>query len=247
MRAPGAGGTTQCAPAITAAASMLRAGCASCRVDSRSHTADPPAPGMCTNAWRSRIASSSLRRLETRQPVGSDAISGCDRLMLPASGAQGPDRRRRDQQKPRILVAGVDQRIEAAVDERVVTPCRSAAPARRGSPGANPAAPSNRKRFCSAMPSSMCCPSGVMPQRCALASLASRNTSCGCAVEHPRRFTHGPRLVETATSGLVVTMCAPVLERPWPRPISRGCRRTRPGWRPARPRLSPPAVPPVCR
>ncbi len=52
-------------------------------------------------------------------------------------------------------------------------------------------------------------PSALMPQRCALASLASRNTSLRvCRSKMPRRFTQGPRLVETVTSGLVVMMCS---------------------------------------
>ena len=78
----------------------------------------------------------------------------------------------------------------------------------------------------------MCWPSGVMPQRCALASLASRNTSLRvCRSNTPRRFTHGPRLVETVTSGLVVTMCAASSFSSPCRGRSRpGCRRSRPAW-----------------
>ena len=62
-----------------------------------------------------------MRRLERRQPVRRHADQRrVHRLMLPALRRQRQPRRRGDQQEPRILVAGVDQRIEAAVDERVV-------------------------------------------------------------------------------------------------------------------------------
>ena len=62
-------------------------------------------------------------------------------------------------------------------------------------------------RFISAMPSSMCWPLGENSQlkvdgMCSLlkvSAIASRANS-------PRRFTQGPRLVETVTSGEVVTM-----------------------------------------
>ncbi len=54
------------------------------------------------------------------------------------------------------------------------------------------------------------------------ASLESRNTSLRVwRSKMPRRFTHGPRLVETVTSGLVVMMCAASsFSSPCPRPIS---------------------------
>ena len=88
--------------------------------------------------------------------------------------------------------------------------------------GVSPAAPSSRNRFCSAIPSSTCCPVGDIPQRCALASFASRNTSLRVwRSKMPRRFTQGPRLVDTVTSGDVVTICsASAFSSPWPRPIS---------------------------
>ena len=91
------------------------------------------------------------------------------------------------------------------------------------------------------MPSSMCWPFGDMPQRCAEASLASRNTSLRvCRSKMPRRFTQGPRLVETVTSGLVVTMCGGQLlaARPGRGRSRRGCRRTPPGWTSCRPAFS---------
>ena len=98
------------------------------------------------------------------------------------------------------------------------------------------------------MPSSMCWPCGDMPQRWAEASLASRNTSLRvCRSKMPRRFTQGPRLVDTVTSGLVVMMCvgeflqlalAAARSRP-------GCRRTRPGWTSCGPPSSASAAPPA--
>jgi hypothetical protein len=59
MEAPGAGGATQCAPAITAGRSSVRAGCSSPRVDKRNHTAEPSGFCMCSKAQRIRMASSS--------------------------------------------------------------------------------------------------------------------------------------------------------------------------------------------
>ena len=62
-----------------------------------------------------------MGRLEAGQPVGGHADQRrVDRLVLPALRRQRQAGRRRDQQEARILVAGVDQRIEAAVDERIV-------------------------------------------------------------------------------------------------------------------------------
>ena len=62
-----------------------------------------------------------MRRFEARQPIRRHADQRrVDRLMLPAFRRQGQAGRRRDQQEPRILVAGIDQRIQAAVDERIV-------------------------------------------------------------------------------------------------------------------------------
>ena len=49
-------------------------------------------------------------------PISGVAIDWC----APPSGASVTPGRRRDQQEARILVAGVVQRIEAALDERVV-------------------------------------------------------------------------------------------------------------------------------
>ena len=59
--------------------------------------------------------------LETREPVGGHADQRCvDRLVLPALGRQGEAGGGGDQQEARVLVTGVDQRIEAAVDEWIV-------------------------------------------------------------------------------------------------------------------------------
>ena len=70
-----------------------------------------------------------------------------------------------------------------------------------------PSADSRMNRFISAMPSSMCWPFGEnsqlkvegMRSLLKVSAMLSRANS-------PRRFTHGPRLVETVTSGEVVTM-----------------------------------------
>ena len=71
----------------------------------------------------------------------------------------------------------------------------------------NPIAASIRNRLFSAIPSSICCPDCPLPQRCADISLRAWNTSsCACIANTPRRLTQGPRLVETVTSGEVVTM-----------------------------------------
>ena len=62
-----------------------------------------------------------VRRFETREPVGRHADQRrVHRLVLPALGRQGQAGGRAHQQEARILVAGIDQRIEAAVDEGVV-------------------------------------------------------------------------------------------------------------------------------
>ncbi len=59
------------------------------------------------------------------------------------------------------------------------------------------------------MPSSMCWPSGEKRHFCADGMRSSRKVSAISPVENsPRRFTQGPRLVETVTSGEVVTICA---------------------------------------
>ena len=53
----------------------------------------------------------------------------------------------------------------------------------------------------------MCWPVGENSHFCVEAMRSSRNVSASdCRANSPRRFTHGPRLVETVTSGEVVTM-----------------------------------------
>jgi len=60
-------------------------------------------------------------RLECGQAVLSDADQRLgDRLVRAAFRRQGDARRRRHQNKARILIAGIIERIEAAGDERVV-------------------------------------------------------------------------------------------------------------------------------
>ena len=64
-----------------------------------------------------------------------------------------------------------------------------------------------RNRFISAMPSSRCWPAGPASQRKAEGIFSSRNRSRRASrAKRPRRPTQAPRLVETVTSGLVVTM-----------------------------------------
>ena len=70
-----------------------------------------------------------------------------------------------------------------------------------------PSAARLMNRLFSAMPSSTCWPSGDMPQRWAETTFCSWNTSARpWRSKMPRRFTQPPRLVETVTSGEVVTM-----------------------------------------
>ena len=64
-------------------------------------------------------------------------------------------------------------------------------------------------RFISAMPSSMCWPFGENSQLKVDGMRSLLNVSAiASRANRPRRFTHGPRLVETVTSGEVVTMRA---------------------------------------
>ena len=71
----------------------------------------------------------------------------------------------------------------------------------------SPAAPRARNRFISAIPSSRCCPSGPKTHFCVEGTRSARKVS-GTSVrsKSPRRFTQGPRLVETVTSGDMVTI-----------------------------------------
>ena len=71
----------------------------------------------------------------------------------------------------------------------------------------SPAAPSSRNRFISAMPSSICWPSGEKLHFCADGIFSSRNVSATASrANSPRRFTQAPRFVETVTSGEVVSI-----------------------------------------
>ena len=71
----------------------------------------------------------------------------------------------------------------------------------------SPSADSRMNRFISAMPSSMCWPLGENSQLKVegMRSLLKVSAMLSRA-NRPRRLTHGPRLVETVTSGEVVTM-----------------------------------------
>ena len=70
-----------------------------------------------------------------------------------------------------------------------------------------PSADSRMNRFISAMPSSMCWPFGENSQLKVEGMRSLLNVSAMLSrANRPRRFTHGPRLVETVTSGEVVTM-----------------------------------------
>ena len=70
-----------------------------------------------------------------------------------------------------------------------------------------PRAESMVNRFISAMPSSKCCPCGEKRQWKVDGMRSVRNTSAiSSRANSPRRFTHPPRLVDTVTSGDVVTM-----------------------------------------
>ena len=70
-----------------------------------------------------------------------------------------------------------------------------------------PSADNRINRFISAMPSSICCPLGENSQLNVDGIRSLLNVSAiACRANNPRRFTQGPKLVETVTSGDVVTM-----------------------------------------
>ena len=76
-------------------------------------------------------------------------------------------------------------------------------------------------RLISAMPSSMCWPFGENSQLKVEAMRSLLNVSAIFSrANRPRRFTHGPRLVETVTSGDVVTMRCAKSESPRPSSFS---------------------------
>src|SRR6516165_6019528 len=72
-----------------------------------------------------------------------------------------------------------------------------------------PSAASAENKFISAMPSSMCWPFGENSQLNVEGMRSLLNVSAKVSrANRPRRFTHGPRLVDTVTSGEAVTMRA---------------------------------------
>ena len=90
-----------------------------------------------------------------------------------------------------------------------------------------PSADSRMNRFISAMPSSMCWPLGENSQLKVdgMCSLLKMSAIASCA-NRPRRLTQAPRLVETVTSGEVVTMrranslsARPISLRMAPKPV----------------------------
>ena len=130
-----------------------------------------------------------------------------DRLVRAAFGAERDPARRRDQQEARVLVAGVVERIEAAGDERVVERSDREQPRRRtGRRRGRPrrASGTGCSRRCRARYAGLCC----WPHHfCADAIFALAKTS-GISLRRnrPRWLTQAPRLVETVTSGEVVTI-----------------------------------------
>ena len=72
-----------------------------------------------------------------------------------------------------------------------------------------PSADSAMNKFISAMPSSICWPVGEKSQfECRRNALALERPAKASRANRPRRLTHEPRLVDTVTSGDVVTMRA---------------------------------------
>src|SRR5438067_221900 len=144
-------------------------------------------------------------RLEGRKPVLRDADQRrADRLVGAAFGRERNAGRRRRQDEARVLIAGVIERIEPAGDERIVQRADRQQPRAVDVVGQ----PERRmNKFISAMPSSMCWPLGENSQLNVdgMRSLLKVSASA-CWANSPRRLTHGPRLVETVTSGEVVTM-----------------------------------------
>ena len=83
----------------------------------------------------------------------------------------------------------------------------------------SPSADSRMNKFASAMPSSMCWPLGENSQLKVEGICSLLNVSASASrANSPRRFTQGPRLVETVTSGDAVTMR--LANSSSPRPIS---------------------------
>ena len=123
-----------------------------------------------------------MRRLVAGEPVGGHADQRrVDALVLPALRRQRQPARRGDQQEARVLVAGVDQRIEAAVDERIVDRADRQQPrARSGCAAARPrpASGTGSARRCPARcagPSAPCPSAGRSP------AWRRGTRRCGCA------------------------------------------------------------------
>ena len=150
-------------------------------------------------------------RLEGGEPVLAHADQRrADRLMRAALRRQRDAGRRADEQEAGVLIAGVVQRIEAAGDERVVERADRAAAARRT------ANATGRRRRAAGTGSSRRCRVRYAgrPARSAISAPRARARrgryrQATVRANRPRRLTQGPRLVETVTSGEVVTMRSP--------------------------------------
>ena len=87
-----------------------------------------------------------MRRLERGQPIRRHPDQRrIDRLMLPPSGAKVSPRRRGHQQKPSILVTSIQQRIQPAIDERIIHRPHRQNP-RPGHPRRQPRRPQQQKQ-----------------------------------------------------------------------------------------------------
>ena len=129
-----------------------------------------------------------------------------DRLVRAALRPERQARRRSDEQEARILVAGVIERIEAARDEGIVDRADREQPRPERS-AASPSAASIRNRLLSAMPSSICWPACCPPISAPMGSSPpGTRPPVPARRNRPRWLTQAPRLVETVTSGEVVTM-----------------------------------------
>ena len=88
---PAAGGTTQCAPAITAAGSSVRVGLLrAARVERRSQTAEPS--GFCM--WSKRVAQQDRQLVDIGRLVAGEPVGGhADQRRVDATGAGRPPAR----------------------------------------------------------------------------------------------------------------------------------------------------------
>ena len=136
-------------------------------------------------------------------PISGVSTDWC----APPSGARRDARRRGHQEESRVLVARVVQGVEPAADERVVERADRQAAGRRTAARtgrARPAAGTGCSRRCRARCAARAATSPTSgprrrPPRGTCRALARRS-------KMPRRLTHAPRLVETVTSGEVVTI-----------------------------------------